>query len=109
MCSSDLIKSQEGVVEFLKTHLKERLGGEHPKLNKAESGPTVILVAGVNGCGKTTTIAKLANQWRRQGKSVMLAAGDTFRVAAIEQLQIWGARAGCPGGGREGAGPAARG
>ena len=58
--------------------------------------PYVVLVCGANGSGKTTTIAKLANQWRRQGKSVMLAAGDTFRAAAIEQLQIWGARAGCP-------------
>ena len=58
--------------------------------------PFVVLVCGVNGSGKTTTIAKLANQWRGQGKSVMLAAGDTFRAAAIEQLQIWGARTGCP-------------
>jgi len=57
--------------------------------------PYVVLVCGVNGSGKTTTIAKLANQWRRAGKSVMLAAGDTFRAAAIEQLQILGARAGC--------------
>ena len=57
--------------------------------------PYVVLVCGVNGSGKTTTIAKLANQWRDAGKSVMLAAGDTFRAAAIEQLQIWGARAGC--------------
>ncbi len=56
----------------------------------------VVLVCGVNGSGKTTTIAKLANQWRHEGKSVMLAAADTFRAAAIEQLQIWGARAGCP-------------
>ena len=58
--------------------------------------PFVVLVCGVNGSGKTTTIAKLANQWRGEGKSVMLAAGDTFRAAAIEQLQIWGARTGCP-------------
>jgi len=58
--------------------------------------PFVVLVCGVNGSGKTTTIAKLANQWRSEGKSVMLAAGDTFRAAAIEQLQIWGDRTGCP-------------
>ncbi len=58
--------------------------------------PFVVLVCGVNGSGKTTTIAKLANQWRGEDKSVMLAAGDTFRAAAIEQLQIWGARTGCP-------------
>lgn len=58
--------------------------------------PFVVLVCGVNGSGKTTTVAKLAYQWRQQGHQVMLAAGDTFRAAAIEQLQIWGERAGCP-------------
>jgi len=58
--------------------------------------PFVVLVCGVNGSGKTTTIAKLANHWRQQGLSVMMAAGDTFRAAAIEQLQIWGGRTGCP-------------
>ncbi|MBV8888340.1 MAG: signal recognition particle-docking protein FtsY [Alphaproteobacteria bacterium] len=57
--------------------------------------PFTILVVGVNGSGKTTTIGKLARQYRDQGRRVMLAAGDTFRAAAIEQLQIWGARAGC--------------
>jgi fused signal recognition particle receptor len=56
--------------------------------------PHVILVAGVNGSGKTTTIAKLAKAFRAEGRSVLLAAGDTFRAAAIEQLQIWGERAG---------------
>ena len=58
--------------------------------------PHVILVVGVNGSGKTTTIGKLAKQFREDGKSVMLAAGDTFRAAAIEQLQIWGDRVGAP-------------
>lgn len=58
--------------------------------------PHVVLVCGVNGSGKTTTIGKLAKQFRDRGLKVMLAAGDTFRAAAIEQLQIWGARAGCP-------------
>ena len=58
--------------------------------------PYVILVVGVNGVGKTTTIAKLAYRYRRQGKSVLLAAADTFRAAAIEQLQVWGERAGVP-------------
>jgi fused signal recognition particle receptor len=58
--------------------------------------PFVILVIGVNGSGKTTTIGKLAKQYRDAGKSVMLAAGDTFLAAAVEQLQIWGERAGCP-------------
>ena len=58
--------------------------------------PHVILVAGVNGSGKTTTIGKLAKQFKEQGRSVMLAAGDTFRAAAVEQLKIWGERTGCP-------------
>ena len=56
--------------------------------------PHVVLLVGVNGSGKTTTAGKLAQQWRQQGKSVMLAAGDTFRAAAIEQLLVWGERAG---------------
>jgi fused signal recognition particle receptor len=58
--------------------------------------PHVVLVVGVNGTGKTTTIAKLGQQYRRQGLKVMFAAGDTFRAAAVEQLQIWGERTGCP-------------
>ena len=57
--------------------------------------PHVILVCGVNGSGKTTTVAKLAKQLKDQGHSVILAAGDTFRAAAVEQLQVWGERAGC--------------
>ena len=58
--------------------------------------PHVVLVVGVNGSGKTTTIAKLAHLFRREGRSVMLAAGDTFRAAAVEQLKVWGERAGVP-------------
>jgi fused signal recognition particle receptor len=58
--------------------------------------PQVVLVVGVNGSGKTTTIGKLASQFRAAGKSVVIAAGDTFRAAAVEQLQIWGRRAGVP-------------
>lgn len=57
-----------------------------------QKGPFVILMVGVNGVGKTTTIGKLAQQFKREGKSVMLAAGDTFRAAAVEQLQVWGQR-----------------
>ncbi len=60
------------------------------------SRPQVVLVVGVNGAGKTTTIGKLASQFRAAGKSVMIAAGDTFRAAAVEQLQVWGERAGVP-------------
>ena len=58
------------------------------------NGPHVVLLVGVNGSGKTTTAGKLAQHWRQQGMSVMLAAGDTFRAAAIEQLQVWGERTG---------------
>ena len=58
--------------------------------------PHVILMVGVNGTGKTTTIGKLAAKFKAEGKSVMLAAGDTFRAAAIEQLKVWGERTGCP-------------
>src|SRR5262249_35782961 len=58
--------------------------------------PFVVLVVGVNGSGKTTTIGKLAKQYRDAGRTVLLAAGDTFRAAAVEQLQIWGERAGTP-------------
>ena len=58
--------------------------------------PQVVLVVGVNGSGKTTTIGKLASQFKAAGKVVVIAAGDTFRAAAVEQLQIWGTRAGVP-------------
>ena len=61
-----------------------------PIVLRDDARPHVILLVGVNGSGKTTTAGKLAQQWRSEGKSVMLAAGDTFRAAAIEQLQIWG-------------------
>jgi fused signal recognition particle receptor len=60
-----------------------------------DATPTVILVVGVNGVGKTTTIGKLASRYDRQGKSLLLAAGDTFRAAAVTQLEVWGRRVGC--------------
>jgi len=69
--------------------------------------PHVVLVVGVNGSGKTTTIGKLAKQFQAQGKKVMLAAGDTFRAAAVEQLKIWGDRSGVPVVSREAGGDAA--
>ncbi|MCB5225324.1 signal recognition particle-docking protein FtsY [Alishewanella sp. 16-MA] len=65
---------------------------EQPLIPENSSGPFVILMVGVNGVGKTTTIGKMAQQFKQQGKSVMLAAGDTFRAAAVEQLQVWGER-----------------
>ena len=66
------------------------------ELHTAESGPTVILMVGVNGSGKTTTAGKLAAMFTAQGRKVMLAACDTFRAAAVEQLKLWGERTGCP-------------
>jgi len=62
---------------------------------KAQAAPVVVLVVGVNGTGKTTTIGRLAYQWTQQGRKVLLCAGDTFRAAAIEQLEVWGERASC--------------
>jgi len=67
-----------------------------PLVLDAARKPHVVLVVGVNGSGKTTTIAKLAWHYRDQGLQVLLAAGDTFRAAAVEQLKVWGARSGCP-------------
>lgn len=69
---------------------------EQPLRLKGADGPFVILMVGVNGVGKTTTIGKMAQQFKQQGKSVMLAAGDTFRAAAVEQLQVWGERNAIP-------------
>nr|WP_316858426.1 signal recognition particle-docking protein FtsY [uncultured Cohaesibacter sp.] len=66
------------------------------QITRPESGPHVILMIGVNGAGKTTTIGKLAQKFQMEGKKVMLAAGDTFRAAAIDQLKIWGERTGAP-------------
>jgi fused signal recognition particle receptor len=67
-----------------------------PLVIESTRAPHVVLVVGVNGSGKTTTIGKLAQHYKGQGLNVMLAAGDTFRAAAVEQLKIWGDRAGCP-------------
>jgi fused signal recognition particle receptor len=70
----------------------EQLGPPAPRLARAEKPPTVVLVFGVNGTGKTTTIAKLAHQLGREGRSVLLAAADTFRAGATEQLETWAGR-----------------
>lgn len=72
--------------------LKEAAG---PAMNSAEGAPHIVLVVGVNGVGKTTTIAKLASRYMRAGKRVLFCASDTFRAAAIEQLDIWAERVGC--------------
>lgn len=84
----------ESVYQALKSHLQAVLSDNSPALSfeTADHSPFVILMVGVNGAGKTTTIGKLAKQLQHQGKKVMLAAGDTFRAAAVEQLQVWGER-----------------
>lgn len=69
-------------------------GNDNNQLQMSTNGITVILFVGVNGVGKTTTIGKLAHRFKQEGKKVMLAAGDTFRAGAIEQLEVWGQRAG---------------
>lgn len=79
------------VRDELKTLIVEMLGEEDSKLD-VEPGPSIILMVGVNGVGKTTTIGKLANRYTKEGKKVILAAGDTFRAAAIEQLEVWANR-----------------
>ena len=89
--------SGEEVREVLAAEVAKVLGPvAQPLVIDAGQKPYIILMVGVNGSGKTTTIGKLAGLYRDQGKRVMLAAGDTFRAAAIEQLQVWGQRTGAP-------------
>ncbi|NRB81956.1 MAG: signal recognition particle-docking protein FtsY [Saccharospirillaceae bacterium] len=87
------LKDAEALYGLLKAELKTIIEPVSKPLNIPKSdSPYVILMVGVNGVGKTTTIGKLAKQFQAEGKSVMLAAGDTFRAAAVEQLQVWGER-----------------
>ncbi|PIW62976.1 signal recognition particle-docking protein FtsY [Shewanella sp. CG12_big_fil_rev_8_21_14_0_65_47_15] len=87
------LKDAEALYELLRDELQKTLDPVAiPLVPENASGPFVILMVGVNGVGKTTTIGKLAKQYQALGKSVMLAAGDTFRAAAVEQLQVWGQR-----------------
>ncbi|TWT89625.1 Signal recognition particle receptor FtsY [Pseudobythopirellula maris] len=86
----------EELVDVLKVKLKELMAQPESPIEFAPSGPTAVMVCGVNGAGKTTSIAKLANLFKSQGKSVLLGAGDTFRAAAVEQLTIWSDRLGAP-------------
>jgi len=93
--SNGELKPSEDVIAFLKDDLRTRLTEKNNLLAVAPEGPTVVLVAGVNGTGKTTSIAKLAYHLHQEGKKVILAACDTFRAAAIEQLTTWSNRIGC--------------
>ncbi|ELI5622205.1 signal recognition particle-docking protein FtsY [Salmonella enterica subsp. enterica serovar Newport] len=90
------LKDAEALYGLLKDEMGEILAKVDEPLNIEGKTPFVILMVGVNGVGKTTTIGKLARQFEQQGKSVMLAAGDTFRAAAVEQLQVWGQRNNIP-------------
>jgi len=92
LTKEEKIKDADKAVEALKQILIEMIG-ENREL-KLETSPSVILVIGVNGVGKTTSIAKISNYLKSEGKKVMLAAADTFRAGAIEQLQIWADRVG---------------
>ncbi len=86
------LKDPESLHAALKAMLANQLVEQELTLTPSSGGPFVMLVVGVNGVGKTTTIGKLSKQFQARGKSVMLAAGDTFRAAAVEQLQVWGER-----------------
>ncbi|MFA6816582.1 MAG: signal recognition particle-docking protein FtsY [Lentisphaeria bacterium] len=104
-----LIKTSEDIISMSKKMLLEILLKDAPAtIHENPDGPTVILFVGVNGSGKTTSIAKLAHYLTSQGKSVLLGAGDTFRAAGVTQLQIWAKRLKCPVvGGKQGSDAAA--
>lgn len=102
------VPTDEDIIEALQDGVADLLGSSDRPLRFAPEGPTVWLFVGVNGVGKTTTIGKLAYKYARAGRKPTLAACDTFRAAATEQLKIWGERAGCPVvAGGQGADPAA--
>ena len=91
------LKDGDALYELMKQEMASMLKtAEQPLVVSGDKKPFVILMVGVNGVGKTTTIGKLAKQFQNEGKSVMLAAGDTFRAAAVEQLQVWGERNSIP-------------
>ncbi|MEZ7279536.1 signal recognition particle-docking protein FtsY, partial [Pseudoalteromonas sp. 68 DY56-GL68] len=91
------LKDGDALYELMKQEMADMLKtAEQPLVVSGDKKPFVILMVGVNGVGKTTTIGKLAKQFQNEGKSVMLAAGDTFRAAAVEQLQVWGERNSIP-------------
>src|SRR3989338_4099205 len=90
------LKEPKDVEQCLKERILKIISYDNCSLKTNGYNPFVIMVIGVNGSGKTTTIGKLASRYIKEGKKVLLAAGDTFRAAAIEQLEIWGKRSGCP-------------
>ncbi len=90
------LKDVEAVKAAVRDHMQQLLAPYAQALDTSRTKPFVILMTGINGAGKTTTIGKLARHFQQEGKKVMLAAGDTFRAAAVEQLQTWGARHNVP-------------
>jgi fused signal recognition particle receptor len=94
--SQNRIRENKEVLQQLKQRMIHVLSQHQKPLAFSEHNPLVILVIGVNGSGKTTTIGKLARHWKQEGKKVLLAAGDTFRAAAIEQLQAWAEKSDIP-------------
>ena len=94
--SQNRIRENKEVLEQLKQRMTHVLSQNQKPLAFSEHQPFVILVVGVNGSGKTTTIGKLARHWKQEGKKVLLAAGDTFRAAAIDQLRVWADRSDIP-------------
>lgn len=90
------LKDVEAVKAAVRDHMQQLLAPYAQPLDTSRTKPFVILMTGINGAGKTTTIGKLARYFQQEGKKVMLAAGDTFRAAAVEQLQTWGARHNVP-------------
>ncbi|MEZ6089274.1 MAG: signal recognition particle-docking protein FtsY [Pirellulaceae bacterium] len=85
----------DDILATIREQVEAMLTQESNEIARADSGPTVVLVVGVNGSGKTTSIAKLANRFVKEGHRVVLGAGDTFRAAAVEQLKVWSERIGC--------------
>ena len=88
------INEEQEITEFLRQHVIAMWPESDRRIHFAESGPTVILVTGINGSGKTTSVAKLGQHFTQQGKKVILGACDTFRAAAVEQLTVWSQRVG---------------
>ena len=88
------VVEMDTILEVIKNKLKELMRQPAAPITFADAGPTIVMVCGVNGCGKTTSIAKLTSQFIAEGKKVVLGAADTFRAAAVEQLTVWAGRLG---------------
>lgn len=95
LARQEKLSDPAGLPVLLQRAMEEAFADNDARMRTAETGPTLYLVVGVNGVGKTTTIGKLAARYGKEGQKVILAAADTFRAAAIEQLVEWGRRAGC--------------